>query len=470
MRMGYACLLATSLFSITPLTVSESEAFTSAAPFDWSMAQEEVMQADLSTNDPIRTAIARLEKQYEEDKHTALEKQRLEYEKQMQHLKNYMSPSTPYPPYMPYDPLRSVSKMTSSASMMSMSRLEKWGQERDEAFKRSLANLRHEIIRANGLAREANFIAEDIGNPTRFSVTLQIPPQNLSPNRRRGNFVSEPAILVKRKGRGNQIWSLEKLDLKLTDMRDVSLQEEDDEGNGAEKGEEHDPFYESTESHNLIGVANVYLGCLFHDVAFDYHTPIISQQGEVTGRLQVQVQRTEGILPDRMNLSQCDVSSETSSSTASSSRYSNGGDDVNGVSADGSHIGVRVTIKQVSGLPPSLSHFVFCQYSLWGSDEVVVPPMVDIDDDEDRLGSVRSRLRLDDDKEISSASFVFSHTREFVVPVTEEFIEHCGEGALSVEVYGHRSSGFANPESVWDAKQQQAKARSLADRQVQISE
>ena len=430
------------------------------------------MQADLSTDDPIRTAIARLEKQYEEDKHTALEKQRLEYEKQMQHLKNYMSPSTPYPPYMPYDPLRSVSKMSSSTSMMSMSRLEKWGQERDEAFKRSLANLRHEIIRANGLAREANFIAEDIGNPTRFSVTLQIPPQNLSPNRRRGNFVSEPAILVRRKGRGNQIWSLEKLDLKLTDMREVSPQDADGEVNGAEAGEEHDPFYESTESHNLIGVANVFLGCLFHDVAFDYHTPIISQQGEVTGRLQIQVQRTEGILPDKMNLStsQCDVSSETSSSTASSSRYSNGGDDVSGVSVDGSHIGVRVTIKQVAGLPPSLSHFVFCQYSLWGSEEVVVPPMVEIDDDQDRLGSVRNRLRLDEDKDISSASFVFNHAREFVVPVTEEFIEHCGEGALSVEVYGHRSSGFANPDPVWDMKKQQAKARSLADRRVGISE
>ena len=95
--------------------------------------------------------------------------------------------------------------------------------------------------------------------------------------------------------------------------------------------------------------------------------------------------------------------------------------------------------------------------------------MVDIDEEEDRLGGIRNRLRLDEDKEISSASFVFNHTREFVVPVTEEFIEHCGEGALSIEVYGHRSSGFANPESVWDAKQQQAKARSLADRQVNSS-
>lgn len=48
-----------------------------------------------------------------------------------------------------------------------------------------------------------------------------------------------------------------------------------------------DPFYETQEDHNLIGVANVFLESLFHDVRLDYHTPIISQQGEVAGRLQV---------------------------------------------------------------------------------------------------------------------------------------------------------------------------------------
>lgn len=48
-----------------------------------------------------------------------------------------------------------------------------------------------------------------------------------------------------------------------------------------------DPFYESQENHNLIGVANIFLEALFHDVTLDYHTPIISQQGEVAGRLQV---------------------------------------------------------------------------------------------------------------------------------------------------------------------------------------
>ena len=37
---------------------------------------------------------------------------------------------------------------------------------------------------ANGLAREANLFAEERGKEVRFGVTLQIPPHNLSPNRK----------------------------------------------------------------------------------------------------------------------------------------------------------------------------------------------------------------------------------------------------------------------------------------------
>lgn len=43
-----------------------------------------------------------------------------------------------------------------------------------------------------------------------------------------------------------------------------------------------DPFFESQENHNLIGVANVYLAALFYDVKLDYQVPIVSQQGEVS--------------------------------------------------------------------------------------------------------------------------------------------------------------------------------------------
>ena len=52
-------------------------------------------------------------------------------------------------------------------------------------------------------------------------------------------------------------------------------------------GVETDPFYESQESHNLIGVANMYMDVLFCDVKLNYFVPIISQQGEVAGKLQV---------------------------------------------------------------------------------------------------------------------------------------------------------------------------------------
>lgn len=52
----------------------DSDPSTPAMPFDWKMAQEEVLAADTS-NEPIQSAIAKLEKQYEEDKQTALEKQ-----------------------------------------------------------------------------------------------------------------------------------------------------------------------------------------------------------------------------------------------------------------------------------------------------------------------------------------------------------------------------------------------------------
>lgn len=158
-----------------------SEPQTPAQPLDYNFAREELMQHELS-NDPIQAAISRLEKQHEEDKQVALEMQRKEYERQFQQLRNILSPTTPYAPYAPYDPLR-FGKMTPNTPTSQM-RVEKWVEERDEMFKRSLGQLKTDIMRANALVQEANFLAEEMGKQTKFSVTLQIPPANLSPNRR----------------------------------------------------------------------------------------------------------------------------------------------------------------------------------------------------------------------------------------------------------------------------------------------
>ncbi|XP_030756486.1 kinesin-like protein KIF13A isoform X3 [Sitophilus oryzae] len=414
-----------------------SEPQTPAQYIDYNFARDELMSNEMS-NDPIQAAIERLEKQHEEDKQVALEKQRMEYERQFQQLRNMVSPSTPYPPYS-YDPLRIGLGKTTPCTPTTQMRVEKWAQERDEMFKRSIGQLKEDILRANSLVQEANFLAEEIGRQTKFSVTLQIPPANLSPNRRKGAFVSEPAILVKR-GNSSQVWSMEKLENKIIDMRELfeDQKERGDSVNELDETAGPDPFFESQENHNLIGVANIFLEVLFHDVALDYHTPIISQQGEVAGRLQVELSRIEGTLPqDRI----CEAASDNSSECSH--------EDDEPVSTS---IKCRVHIKQATGLPLSLSHFVFCQYTFWNSELVVVPDK-----------------NIGENNQKHSTTARFDDDRIFTINLSEEFIEHCAEGALSIEVWGNRSAGFSKYKPGWEVEQQLATARSLLDRWSELT-
>ncbi|XP_028137555.2 kinesin-like protein KIF13A isoform X1 [Diabrotica virgifera virgifera] len=418
-----------------------SEPQTPAQNIDYNFARDELMTNELS-NDPIQTAIARLEKQHEEDKQVALEKQRVEYERQFQQLRNMVSPSTPYSPYS-YDPLRIGLSKTAPCTPTTQMKVERWAHERDEMFRRSICQLKDDILRANALVKEANFLAEEMARQTKFSVTLQIPPANLSPNRRKGAFVSEPAILVKRNN-NSQVWSMEKLENKIIDMREFYEENRDmDQGQGQDQENNNEvkgpgPFYESQEEHNLIGVANIFLESLFHDVSLDYHTPIISQQGEVAGRLQVELSRIAGQFPqDRI----CEAASDNSSECSHD-------EDEQGTS----QVTIRVNIKQASGLPLSLANFVFCQYSFWGHPEAVVVP--------DNTGNCNGQ----------PTTVKFGHTQDFVVNLSEEFMEHCAEGALSIEVWGNRSSGFSSYKPGWEVVEQQlATARSLLDRWSELT-
>ncbi|XP_060516380.1 kinesin-like protein KIF13A isoform X2 [Cylas formicarius] len=418
-------------------TSATSEPQTPAQSIDYNFARDELMSNELS-NDPIQVAIARLEKQHEEDKQVALEKQRMEYERQFQQLRNMVSPSTPYSPYS-YDPLRIGMGKTTPCTPTTQMRVEKWAQERDEMFRRSICQLKEDILRANSLVQEANFLAEEMRRQTKFSVTLQIPPANLSPNRRKGAFVSEPAILVKR-GNSSQVWSMEKLENKIIDMRELFEEQKnrDDFGSDLEEVKSPDPFFESQENHNLIGVANIFLEALFHDVTLDYHTPIISQQGEVAGRLQVELTRVAGTFPqDRI----CEAASDNSSDC--------GHDDEESGSTT---VTCRVHIKQATGLPLSLSHFVFCQYTFWNQELIVVP--------DKNVGENASK---------HSTTVRFDDCRDFTVTLSEEFIEHCAEGALSIEVWGNRSAGFSKYKPGWEVEQQLATARSLLDRWSELT-
>ena len=137
---------------------------------------------------------------------------------------------------------------------------------------------------------------------------------------------------------------------------------------------------------------------------------------------------------------------------ASDSYYNDNSSQHSNDSTDKNQIVVRIAIRSAKGLPKSLSNFVFCQYSFWNSNDPVVIP---------------SEQDLINHREIDKV-FRFDHANEFTIPITEEFLDHCADGALSIEVWGHRVSGFGNTSPEWDVKHvtdaQMEMCKSIADR------
>ncbi|KAG5271532.1 hypothetical protein AALO_G00181060 [Alosa alosa] len=425
--------------SFVDVDVETASEASSEQDYSYEFAQMEVMMKTLASNDPTHSVVQALEKQYLQEKRTALEEQRLMYERELQSLRQQLSPERPAHH-------QRCSLTTPTPTHHSKVRL--WTEERDELFRQSLARLREQVVRANTLVREANYLSEEMRTYTDYQVTLQIPAANLSANRKRGAIVSEPAIQVRRKGRATQVWPIEKLENKLVDMREhYSEWREGRAVMGVKQSKRPDPFYEAQENHNLIGVANVFLECLFHDVKLQYAVPIISQQGEVAGRLHVEVMRVSGVLLER-------VAGSDDSSENSSESY-----EVMEPNGEMVHMArkltCRVRIREATGLPPSLSNFVFCQYGFWEQSEpAVAPPVVSPDTPTHRHADGQFTVRFD-------------HCKDYVVHVTEEFVEFISEGALAIEVWGHRCAG--NGSSCWQPSALQAKTRTLQDRWSEVS-
>ena len=148
---------------------------------DFDFAREEIMMKELS-NDPLQTTVLKsLEKQHEDDKKTALEKQKEMYEKQLQLLRNQISPSAPYATPLTLGSssmLHSMDSFGSSGRLNALgvvqNKIDKWAKERDELFRKSLAQLKEDIVRANSLVLEANAFSQEMNRITEFKVTLQI--------------------------------------------------------------------------------------------------------------------------------------------------------------------------------------------------------------------------------------------------------------------------------------------------------
>ncbi|GLD59555.1 kinesin-like protein KIF13B, partial [Lates japonicus] len=412
---------------------------SSERSFSYEFAQAEVMMKGMGSNDPLQSVLQTLERQQEEKRY-ALERQRQMYEQELQQLRQRLTPEKP-------THLLDASGLPLSAAAAVMSpgshkRMRRWSEDREAMMTRSLRRLREQIVRANLLAQEAGFIAEELNKRTEYLVTLQIPATNLDANRKRDVVLSEPAIQVRRKGKGKQIWAMEKMENRLVDMRELYQEwKEFDEDNPVMRSyfKRADPFFDEQENHSLIGVANVFLACLFYDVKLQYAVPIINQKGEVAGRLHVEVWR----------------------GTEDSEEVGPGQFDTQLSNTDGDpqerKLDCVVKILQATGLPRHLSNFVFCLYHFWGQEEpVFIAPEV--------APSSSSSASRD-----PQCTVVFDSAKELSVPVSDDFVEFLTEGAVAIEVYGHKQANHRRNLALWDLGVIQAKTRSLRERWSEVT-
>uniref|UniRef100_A0A8C2CE70 Kinesin family member 13Bb n=1 Tax=Cyprinus carpio TaxID=7962 RepID=A0A8C2CE70_CYPCA len=393
--------------------------------FSFESAQTEVMMKALGNNEPLQSVLHSLERRHEEEKRSALERQRLMYEQELQQLRRRLSTE------LQTQHQRS-SEQLSASLLSSQSALRQSSDEREVLMNRSLRKLKEQIVKANLLVQEAGFIAEELNKKTEYKVTLQIPAANLNANRKRDTVLSEPAVEVRRTSKGKQIWSMEKMENRLLDMRELYQEWKDyDEDDPAMRSyfKRADPFFDEQENHSLIGVANIFLSCLLYDVKLQYAVPIINQKGEVAGRLHVEVERLSGELEER----------ETGGSE---------------ISPDGEmqerKLTCMIKVLQATGLPQHLSNFVFCQYHFWEQQEpVFIAPEVGLTAPSSR--EPQSLVMFDN------------------LAVTEDFVEFVMEGAVAVEVYGHKQANPRRNLALWDLGVIQAKTRSLRERWSEVT-
>ena len=316
-----------------------------------------------------------------------------------------------------------------------------------ELDSQSLIRLQEEVLYATDLVRSANQYSEELKRDVLFSVTLRINPTYLSPRSRfieREDVTSCVAIRVIFPGKGNDaVWTVDTLQEKLAVIADLY---EEMERHKEEKGEEvwnvnmgPDPFCD-LESHSLIGVSNAYLQCLFHFFPHEYFAPIVSPQGREIGKISFTLQRLSSLHPDLENVEDFDIPFSTGSSYTGSS--------ISGVQEmlPGSTIYLRIHIKEAQDLPPNIQ-FVFCQYRMWGFNEAVT------------VGTAPDFAN----QSIAEGMIPFNHTKIFGIEVTEEFVDYCREGVLSIEVLGLRAASVnardltqstsventKNPETKW---------------------
>lgn len=95
---------------------------SSEPDYNYEFAQMEVIMKTLNSNDPVQNVVQVLEKQYLEEKRTALEEQRLMYERELEQLRQQLSPER--------QPPSSASDRLAYSSQTAQQKVTQWAEER----------------------------------------------------------------------------------------------------------------------------------------------------------------------------------------------------------------------------------------------------------------------------------------------------------------------------------------------------
>ena len=292
-----------------------------------------------------------------------------------------------------------------------------------ELDSQSLIRLQEVVLYAGDLVRTANQYSEALQKDVKFSVTLRINPSYLVPRSRfilREDITSCVAIRVIFTYKSSDaVWSLDTLHDKLAVIAEMYEEFERNRGevNVWNDSMGTDPFSD-TENHSLIGVANAYLACLFHFIPVEYSVPIVSPQGKQLGKVNLVIQRLNSLHHDLDNMEELDIPFSTGSSYTDSSISG-----LHDILPD-SKIYIRITIQKAYELPLNIQ-FVFCQYRMFGLEEVV---------------TVAFDMEFGQQNSIYDGFITFNHTKTFTINATEDFIDFCREGVLTIEVLGHKTT------------------------------
>lgn len=400
---------------------------------DFEAAQREVMMNQLP--DGARETIQQLENQIlDDDGATTVitgvnEKERSHYEDVIGKLQNELS----------------VAKKESPAKREKKARRQR--------LKEGVRLLKGDLARAQHMVMEANSLCDRLGKAVKFSVTLRIPPSRLGPStENEARLLCQAAIKLQRPGREDNIWDVEKLEERMSEMRFEILSINSDNSDEFSESSEStartpmspdsrpDPFADD-QQQTLVGVASFYLESLFYDLnqPFDYTSPIVSPNGSSAGKLRVRLERIAGriLVPeDEEYFSPALTPSESSD-----------------------EITVRVEVIEAIKLSPTLAHFVECQYQFPGTSyRVSVHPVID-----ETMSPRTDRDRLD---------VRYRDSKEFTINLEPNVLGEFERGALNIEVLGHQDRYRAREkreEAGIDWRAVEEEGRSLAERWGEVS-